>query len=183
MDIQLCYVHNEPSTEIMGALCYYWEILKKREAYKKRFPAGDINTLEDFLRIATSPTNEMFLMVVKEDNDLIGEFMLTDWTGLAAQIHVSGNPKYYRRNREITTQVFNKLFDMPRLDGNPYVHTLMGLTPVTNRLSVKFNADAGFKQLGVIPKAMYVHPGQYVDAVATILTKEILEEHTNGKRR
>jgi hypothetical protein len=157
--------------EVLCLLRYYWESLKKLGAYKKRFPHGDVNNFDDFMKVVVDPDSILFLVFNKEDMIPVGEFMLTNFSGLSANIHFSLNPKYYRWGVQIAQDALRQAFTLERADfpGEKMLESIIGITPVSNKLALMFNEKVGFKEIATIPKGFFVHGTGFVDARATLL--------------
>lgn len=52
----------------------------------------------------------------------------------------------------------------------PVVKTLIGITPSTNRLAVRYAVRCGFKILGEIPRSLYDRDGNVRDAILSVYT-------------
>lgn len=116
--------------------------------------------VEDMIR----RTGQYMFHVWDADRQMImGEFSLVNFTGRAAQIHISSHPD----------NTFRQAVDEGRLSSDfllnkaRIVDSLFGLTPVPHRRAVIFAYKAGFKKVGILPRgAKYF--GEYVDAVITL---------------
>lgn len=102
---------------------------------------------------------------------ITGEFMLENFTGKAAQVHFSMHPGNAFRYSVETAKKFTDLvlnfWTLRRDPTKPFLKTMYGLTPVTNRVASFFNQRVGFKKIGIIPSGMKDR-GKIVDGILTI---------------
>lgn len=114
--------------------------------------------------------NLLFYFVIDDTPEIIGEFTLENFTGLAAQIHCCLHPER-GASQNLRTACFavnEVLQEWKNGNGSPYVETLYGVTPITNRVSTLFNQKVGFRRIGILPKGITDHTGTVVDAVLTV---------------
>lgn len=112
-----------------------------------------------------------FNVVNQERAEVIAEFTLEGFVGKAAMVHFSmhpGNTPQYslKLAREVTDSILTTWSEP--INGSPFLYTLYGLTPVTNRAACAFVQRVGFKKLGILPKGQMEDGEHYVDALITI---------------
>ncbi len=130
---------------------------------------------EDVCEVIQRMGKSMYL--VKDINDkIVAEFALESSTGKAAQIHFSTHPtiswpKAVRLCREIAQQILLRWRESG--EGVPYLCTLVGLTPLSNRAACITVLKTGFKKVGVIPNACKIaRHNRYEGAMLSVLTAE-----------
>lgn len=115
---------------------------------------------DSVVRMITNMGKTMFML--KDDNRIVAEFMLENFSGEAAQIHFSmhpDNPTQY--SYKVAKAGIDALLVQPGLK------TLFGLTPLKNRAACLFNLKIGFKKLGVLPKGI-TYLGSAEDAMVCV---------------
>jgi hypothetical protein len=127
---------------------------------------------EDVLGVIRRHGSNMY-MIENEDWELIGEFMLTDFNGKAAQIHFSLSPGLSWSDgialcKQTSDEILAKWKDQK---GQPYLLSLVGLTPKLNRAACLTVLKAGFKKVAEIPGAIYnANDDEYEDCMLTVKT-------------
>ena len=138
------------------------------------FYDAEIDTEEDFFKLIESPYGHFYSITV--DGEIAGMFWLNGWEGYAARVHYCFFREYYRRCMEIASEGLRHIFSMNRQDGTPYVKTLYGVTPVTNRLSIKFLQKCGFTVIGEVPDVCFIkRENASVAGVVSYITKEMAD--------
>lgn len=151
----------------------YWKALITADTLKYRLCNTEHPGKDDVVKLLTEPFVQSFYVWDKFQKKLTAEFMLENFTGKAAQIHVSvlpSNNSAYSLEiaRWVSEDILNK-WTMSSDKTEPYLKTLFGLTPMPNRAARLFICRAGFKAVGVIPNAM-MNFGKIVDALLTVKT-------------
>lgn len=103
------------------------------------------------------------------------EFTISDHFGRVGLMHFSMAPENtFKESLFLARDVIGKIFrewksaDKP---DEPYVTSLVGLTPVPNRRACLFITKVGFKRITVLPDAAHYN-GVICDALLTIKTRE-----------
>ncbi|BBD08757.1 hypothetical protein [Desulfovibrio ferrophilus] len=152
-------------------LCPLWEQLEREGSARSLFYDGSMNTAEDFARFAQAPQRLLYAVFVSGTPAAL--FWLDGWSGRAAFIHfVVFRRAYGSTARVIGRYVTGWLLRAKRKGGLPLVQTLIGLTPETNPLAIRFVRDIGFRVLGRIPHAVTMLEGETTGAIVSILTHE-----------
>lgn len=150
----------------------YWQTLAMHDTLKYRLCNLDDPTWADVVNMIRLHGKFMFNAGCYKTDKIVGDFMLENYTGKAAQIHISLHPENtYKRtlqlSREITDTILNT---WTTEDGSPYLETLFGLTPVTNRVACVHALKVGFKKIGILPHGI-LDRGKNVDAMISIKTR------------
>ena len=119
-----------------------WDRICEEGKKEVLFYAGDITTLGEFVRQVRSQGTHFF--VIKANDDTAGMFWLNGWEDYAARIHYIFFKRYYRYCLHIAKEGLKRLMALERADGTPFVKVLIGVTPISNRLAVKFLQKVGF---------------------------------------
>lgn len=152
----------------------YWQTLYMENTL--RFRLCDIidPTFADVKNMIQRLGKQMYMIVDMETKQAVGEFMLEGFTGKAAQVHFSMHPKNtFKESIQLGTWCNDTVlatWTHPE-DGSPYLQTLYGLTPVTNRAACIFTLKTGYKKIGILPNGMRDR-GEIVDAQIAIRTGE-----------
>ena len=155
----------------------YWDDLITADRLRFRLCDTVNPTWKDIHRMFQINMNHMYLAMYKDTP--VGEFMLNNFSGKAAQVHFSVHPSLHIRIgipvvREIVWQILNW-----KVQGQPneyYLHSLVGLTPVTNRAACIYVLRVGFQKRFILEAGM-CDRGEIVDAMLTTCTREDLINH------
>lgn len=144
----------------------YWQALVDADTFKYRFAANIDVTVADAIEMRFDPKYLMFCVL--EADKVVAEFALENFTGKAAQIHFSMHPDNpslmnFRLAKSVTGDILNTWL---RQDGEPYLHTLYGLTPVDNTVACRFIQKVGFEKLAILPSGIS-YLGETTDALLT----------------
>ena len=111
-----------------------------------------------------------FVVDPAQDCKILGEFLLESFIGKAAQIHFSVHPENnFSFSLEMCRYTMDRVLNKWSCRGNkdePYLLTLYGLTPVTNRAACIFVLRAGMKKVGILPNSIN-YKGAVVDSMVT----------------
>lgn len=148
----------------------YWQTLYMENTLRFRLCDTIDPTFEDVKDIIRRAHGQMYMVIDITTKEAVAEFMLENFTGRSAQVHFSMHP---RNNFKDSIKIGNYANDTvlnewihPEYNG-PYLESLFGLTPVTNRAACLFIRRCGYKKIGVLPKGIKDR-GKIVDAMITI---------------
>lgn len=139
----------------------YWQVLYMHDLLKYRLCDIENPTWDDVREMIVKFGKNIYF--VFGQNEIVGEFMLENFTGAAAQIHFSVHPKVGKFNVAITKWTIEQIFE------HTTIRTLFGLTPVTNRAARIFNRKVGFRKIATLPNGV-TDRGKIVDGY--IMVKE-----------
>lgn len=141
----------------------YWQTLYMDGGLDYRFCDTKEPTWSDVEDAIRRYGQNMFHVWDADRGMIMGEFTLMNFTGRAAQIHISSHPDNTLRQaidggQACTDFILNKA---------GWLDSLFGLTPTPHRRAVLFAYKVGFKKIGVLPNGIS-YLGKYVDAVITL---------------
>lgn len=150
----------------------YWSAIDIADLLADRFPDWDLPDFPEFFEAVQKYAN-MYYVLDCAFNTIVGEFMLDNIVGKAAQVHFSLHPANTMQfNVSLSKAVHNQLLfqwrDVRNLEDS-FLRTLYGLTPVENRAACLFVLRTGMKKMGVLPSGAYYY-GNVVDAMVTVKT-------------
>lgn len=155
-----------------GAIAAYLNTLDEQDLLKERFTDLHQPTPMRTVDLICKAADRFFFVLDKERREIIGEFMISDTISDAGLIHFSMSPtvkgnKVLSLIREVTDEVLHYW----RKEGTdePYVRSLLGVTPVENRRACLVIQRCGFKKIATIPYAGKYN-GVVCDAILTIKT-------------
>jgi len=134
---------------------------------------------EDVLSMIRVFGQNMYCVINKSiyPPEIVGEFMLENFSGKSAQAHFSANPKYSNPRKYSTaiTWASSQVLNEWKVKGKdePYLKTLIGFIPVSNRPAIFTLMRAKWKKQVVVPQAI-LHLGKVEDAVLLTCTREDL---------
>lgn len=149
---------------------HYWRALEKSGRIQDRLCGFKNPTWRDAERLIQDCPHS-FNVYDEEREILVADFALTTFTGKSAQVHFSmhpeNSPQYSMKvARTITDQILNVWHEKDHPD-KPFLYSLFGLTPVTNRTACAFVQRVGFKKVGTLYMGQQIGD-TYVDALLTI---------------
>ena len=141
----------------IGLVMQHFYRLHDKHLLKHRIPEVKNVTPENALGMIMDPHNRCFVIVDSEDHYRVAaEIVLNGFQGRAAQLHHSFNPDYFGK---LALQVSKDTLDQIALfnvDGTYYLDTLIGITPESNRLALRFLKLNGFETMATIPSGFYI---------------------------
>lgn len=156
----------------------YWRSLIDADLLKFRLSEDDKPAMENVRALMYKCRRGMYFVFDKEEERIVAEFTLLNKLGMSMQVHFSMHPDNGMKKsiflaKDVTYCVLNKwtLFDRP---DEPYLHTLIGLTPAPHRRACLFIGKVGFKKQAVIPDASSFC-GQICDLYVSIKRREGLD--------
>lgn len=155
---------------------YYWQTLAMHDTLKYRLSDVEDPTWSDVLGMIRNCGKHMYMVL--DDEKVVGEFMLENFTGKSAQVHFSMHPENsFKYNLQICRYGLVQILSRWKSaddDQHPFLDSLFGLTPVNNRRACIFVLKAGFRKLGVI-RAASSYCGHICDGMITTAIREDLE--------
>lgn len=133
--------------------------------YDSFFYAGQCRTAEDFVKYSRSPLNWVFQ--AKRNGELVAFAMLDNFSGESAYFHHC----HFRAGWRFTDETAAAALGWIKRS-IPEISTLIGITPVGNKLAVRFAKRNGFKILGEVPRSLRNKDGEVIDAVLSVYTWE-----------
>ncbi len=141
----------------------YWLSLKMHDLLKYRLCEIHEPDWPDIISMYNQKGMAFFSVIDKNTNRMVAECALEHFVGLSAMIHYSIHPEYHGKQAiTLAKESIQQLFSFRRQDNSPWVSTLIGLTPESNRLAVRHIQKIGFKIQCTIPKAFYL---AYLDKI------------------
>ena len=155
----------------------YWQTLYMHDTLKYRLCEVEDPTWSDVKEMIqqTGPHFQMCALVSQE-GEVQAEFALDNFTGQSARIHFSMHPKLTFKEKLLVGQttlqyLFHELRHPNTKD--PFLRSVYGLTPMSNRVACIFALKAGFKKTGVLPGGIK-YLGKTDDAMISVATRETL---------
>lgn len=154
-----------------GELRALWEALAAEGAARAVFYAGGVEDFESFRDFVDAPGRWFY--AVHAGGGPAAVFWLDGRSGRSAFVHFA----VLRRAlgaaaRIIGNYVTDWLLAHRGPDGRHTLDVLVGLTPATHVLAVRFVRDIGFTVLGVVPHALPLADGGGTGAVISYLTRK-----------
>jgi len=162
----------QPALDLPQLWLYnYWKALLDADLLKYRLCDVKDPMVEDALAMLGRIGLLSFNVVDVERAAIVADFSLEGFVGKAAMVHFSmhpDNPPQYSMKlaREVTDDILNIWCESG--SDSPFLYTLYGLTPVTNRAACAFVRRVGFRKIGTLPHGQMVDGREYVDAQITI---------------
>lgn len=148
-----------PDSTITGL----YERMEREGLLDSFFFAGQFTSARAFLDYACS--DEVWAFVAERYGGIVAFGMLNNFSAASAFFHHC----HFRAGWKHTLETAAYTLDWLRV-ACPSVKTLIGITPTSNRLAVRYAARAGFKILGEIPHSLFDRAGGVQDAVLSVYT-------------
>lgn len=137
------------------------------------FYDGTVNTSSDFISIMTKDSVHPFIVAHKGSIVLVA--WLTDLAPKSAHIHFFSFSGCARHSRYCAIELVTYLMAMKYEDDSFCFDVLIGMTPENNRRAFNFVLKSGFRHVGTIPLAAYIHDeDRSVDILVSAFTREDL---------
>lgn len=165
MDIKLIDVARMPVAARTPAIAYYYQLLESENRVKSSFFDGSVQNISQFYDFCLDKRNIFILIWDEDKHNFVAHCFLNDFSGLVCKIHFgllkSALGGYGIQLAKLVTK---RLFAFRRADSDlPLMTSLIGVTPETNKLAVRFLQRAGFKVIDYIPHLCYLYyEKQYV---------------------
>lgn len=150
----------------------YWSDLIAADLIKYRMPQAEKPALENVQKMLGQKSARCFACVDMLERRVCGETMLTDIAALSARVHFSVHPDYRGQNAlSMAREGAEQLFRVYLHQGRGYLKTLIGCTPVTNKLACRFIQKVGYKPKCVLTNVYFLAyaGGKVVDGLITQL--------------
>ena len=149
----------------------YWQDLYAAGYLESRLCDIAGPTVNNAMELMNTHGRSMYFVTV--EGKLVGEFTLDNFTGKAAQIHFSTHPDLQFRDAiPLVRDVVKSIFDWTTQGKEePYLNSLYGITPVTNRAACIFVLKVGFEKQFILPSGMR-DKGEVVDGMVSTYTRK-----------
>lgn len=141
----------------------YWQSLIDDDLLKYRLADIKNPSQKDVDWLTSTYAGSMFYII--HEQRVCGEVTLEGFTGLAAKIHFSA-AKGAKGDIAIlgAKKALEFIFGLRRSQDRsvPWVHSVIGVTPESNKLAVRYMKRVGFTPLAVLPKALRL---EYCDMI------------------
>ena len=150
----------------------YLKLLKHR-LIDKVFIMGEASTPDKFVAMIKNKRN-VFNIVINEENECTTLSWLNRWGFNHAFVHHCFFPEAWGKHTyEIGKMVLKYWFEMKKDNGEPILDVLMGKTPESNRLAVRFIKKMGFTIIGTVPGICFdVKQKKKIGAVFSYIRRE-----------
>jgi hypothetical protein len=154
---------------------WYFNQLQEDDLLRYAYYDGSVKTLEDFYKICIDKYVTFFVLYDCDANEPVAHVMLNGFEGLSCRGHFCILKKHHGVHAQYIGNIGRELiFSLKRDNGLPYVTTIVGLTPVKNRLACRFAQQIGFKKQFILPQACYMAydtpEPSYSDGMISVVT-------------
>ena len=149
----------------------YWRDVKDNGLLKYRLPDVLNPTVKSAMDMVVRMYRSCFA-VLSSEKKMVGECTLENFQGQCAMVHFSMHPSQRGKAVQVAKEAAEQLFLLKRSTDPdvPYVSSLIGLTPVSNKLAVRFIKAVGYKPIAVLKKAYWLsYKNAFDDGLMTIL--------------
>lgn len=171
VNFQIIQVTPDAEVAVINRTIQHFEDLRDSNLLDKAFYDGSVKTAEDMVTFACRPELLFFLVLDNErDLEVCAHFHLTNFMGRAAMVHFSVGSNYLGKVAiRMVKAILAKIFRMKRIDGTPLVTSLVGVTPVDNKLACRFIKAVGFEPQTIIKESCDFADGTFRDGLITIM--------------
>lgn len=149
----------------------YWQTLLEKGLLAQRLYDTVDPKLSDVEEMLASPDNLCYIMWDAKERKVCADTMINNIRGLVAQVHFSMHPDYFGKETvRIAKEGVEQHFLTKIRPTGEYIQTLFGITPVRNRMAVRFIQKVGFKPICQFEKVCYMADlNQHEDGLLTQL--------------
>lgn len=153
----------------------YWKKIIERDLLKFRLPDVVDPTIKDVMEMSKIPSNICYYLVDPLSKIIVAEAMLNGVQGLCAYLHFSFNPDFHGVEAvRIANIALSHIFEIRHKVSDRQLRTLIGMTPLSNRLAIKFLHKLKFKKLDILHDVYYNKINRkYTDSYVSKLTSEV----------
>ena len=160
MDIKLVHIRllaqNSPA-QSYNLMLYYFNQLQLDGLVKYSYYDGSVKTFNDLYAISLDKTVIFFVLYDCDTNEPVAHVMLNGFEGLTCRGHFCILKKHHGIHAEYIGNIGRELiFATKRSNGDPLVTTIVGLTPVKNKIACRFAQRIGFVKKFILPQACYL---------------------------
>jgi hypothetical protein len=160
MDIKLVHLRFFAGTNPEGAhslITWYFNQLQLDNLVKYAYYDGSVKDISTFYKICIDKSVTFFVLYDCDTNEPVAHVMLNGFEGLTCRGHFCILKKHHGIHAEYIGNAGRELiFDLKREDGTPFVTTIVGLTPVKNKIACRFAQKIGFVKKFILPQACYL---------------------------
>lgn len=121
--------------------------------YEHFFHSGQFRDSIEWLDYVRS--NKAWMFSVSRNDQTIAFALLDNFSAEAAWFHHCHFRAGWKHTKETATMTLRWLADVL----NGYISTLVGITPASNRLAVRYAKRCGFEIMGTLPRALHTFNG------------------------
>lgn len=144
-------------------LCWIYNKLIEDNTLHLAFNDGSAKTFEEFKQLFQIDTNMLY--IIMEEEKSVAICWVTDYKDKVAYIHYCGFKEIWGKK---TVQIGKEVLKILLSSG--VFNTLIGITPITNKLSIRFNKLLGMRDGCVIPNLCFdYYEQEYVDGRLTYI--------------
>ncbi len=157
----------------------YYKLLEKDGLASSSFPAGDVQSAQDFCGLALDLTNTTYIIYAwspahtRVYQEPVAHLNLNNWNGKTAHAHFSVLRKLHGKGGiQMGRNVIQQIFTMRTAEGSSYIKNMVGYTPVKNALACRYTLAVGFKKLAILEDGYQLADNTLCDAMISIARKE-----------
>ena len=157
----------------------YWQTIYDSGLLKLRMADRENPTLENVERMLKERSTLKFTTYDLKEKRFCADCLLNNIRGLSAFAHFSVHPAYKGMlGVNIARAGAEQIFTLTDTKTNRTIDTLIGSTPVTNKLAIKFIKKVGYKEKCILTNTYFLaSTGTITDSLITQLRKgEVLWE-------
>jgi hypothetical protein len=149
---------NDPSLAI-AMMSKYYQQLEDDNTLHHAFYDGGVKNFYDFRNFCLDRHNLHYVIYSELYDAPVCHFYLNGFQGLTCMIHFSFSSAIHGHGESVgfAKDALDLVFKLKRKDSPlPITRTLVGLTPTTNKLAVRFLKAVGFQPLGTLDGSCYI---------------------------
>ena len=174
MNYQIVVITKDPKRLAIAA--HYFDLLEADGLASTLFYDGSVKTRQEFIDLASSSNILLGVVIDKCRNQPAGHFHLSNFSGQTASFHFSILRAYHGgETLNIARDTLHQVFDIRRPSGQALVTTLIGYTPVKNKLAIRLLKRVGFQKVYILPDACEDGLENFQDAVVSVFYPALLE--------
>lgn len=154
----------------------YFQTLAQHDTLKYRFPDIEDPQWWDIFEVIQRLGKGMYILLDNDDNP-VAEFTLENFVGRSAQIHFSMHPEIKMKERITISRFVQKFLLVDWINqktNKPFLKSIFGITPLSNRVACIFALKSGFKKMGILPGGC-TYMGRTENAMVSYCTNEVCD--------
>lgn len=154
-----------------GMAVTYWKAIADADLLKLRMCDCQDPDIDDVVSMLARHPDTVYYIIDLSQDMIAGEFIITPVVGKIGTVHFSSNPKIpFKLSVALGAWCTDKVLNEWRVrdtSDEPYLTSLVGLTPALNRRACLYVIKTGFKRVMEIPNGCH-HEGVLSPALMTI---------------
>jgi hypothetical protein len=132
-----------------------YRMMVKEKTSRKVWYSGSVQSEDDFVRVSKSMGTHTVIILTKDGKPGAISW-LNNFLAASAQIHfVLFREVWGEKSQEVGQMALDYFFGLKNKDGDPFLKVLMGITPESYDLAIRYIKSLGVTVIGTIPNFLH----------------------------